>query len=331
LKFCNKSKRVLLIDKLEGERYNTYHRICGEAIRTVIVDELRPLRIDGIVERIHVVREVLGETKIEMPADGLVVNRVVMLRSIIRQFQELGGEYRTSRFLGHEVKDNKIIIETNEGTLHAKYLIGADGAHSTVRKNLKIPDPSICIATQYLIDKEPVHGVLEFYYNGKYKGNYKWIFTNGNSTKIGVLGASLEREEMDGEILQKQSRSIAFGGTQEIMKGNVLLIGEAAGQTNAFSKGGIRPGMIAGKWAAEAIGNENPDLYRRKWLNSKFSSKLSLYALERFRQMSDEELSNHLNPFVEYHGIMSYIVAFLFYTKYLKLYYANYVIGDYTW
>lgn len=331
LKFYDKSKRVLLIDKLDGERYNTYHRICGEAVRAATIDELKPLRIDGIVERIHHVREFFGETKLALPVDGLLLNRVVMLKSIIEQFKELGGTYRNSRFLGLEIKDDKIIMETNEGILHTKYLIGADGAHSTVRKKLKIPDPGICVATQYIIDKEPEHGVLHFYFDGKYKGNYKWIFSNGDTTKIGIVGGHLNKEEISGEILQKQSRSIAFGGTRDIVKGNVLLIGEAAGQANAFSKGGIRPGMNAGRWAAEAIINDNPDLYRRKWLNSKFNSKLSIYILKRFRQMSHEEISNHLNPFIKYDGIMSYIVAALFYTRYLKLYYANYVSNDYAW
>ncbi len=331
LKFYDKSKRVLLIDKLDGERYNIYHRICGEAIRAITIDELRPLRIDGIVEKIHFVREFYGETRIKLLANGLVVNRIVMIKSIIEQFRELGGEYRNSRFLSMEVKEDKIIIETTEGILHTKHLIGADGAHSTVRKKLNIPDPEICIATQYITDKEPEHGVLNFYFDGKYNGNYKWVFTNGDTTKIGIVGGSLNKEEVDGKILQKQSRSIAFGGIQDIVKGNVLLIGEAAGQANAFSKGGIRPGMNAGKWAAEAIINANPDLYRRKWSNSKFNSKLSKYMFEKFKQMNTEEISDHMNPFVKYNGVMSYIVAALFYTKYLKLYYANYIVGDYSW
>ncbi|VVB89561.1 Digeranylgeranylglycerophospholipid reductase [uncultured archaeon] len=331
IKYHDKSKRVLLIDKLEGERYNTYHRICGEAIRAITIDELSPLVIDGIVERIYLVREIFGRNKIELPAHGLLVNRVIMLKSIIEQFKRLGGEYKNSRFLGLEVKDDKIIVETNEGMLRTKYLIGADGAHSTVRKMLNIPDPSICFATQYIIDKEPVHGVLEFYFDKNYKSNYKWIFANGNTTKIGVLAGSLNKEEIDGKILQKQSRSIAFGGVRDIVKGNILLVGEAAGQANAFSKGGIRPGMNAGKWAAEAVINANPDLYRRKWSSSKFNSKLSKYMFEKFKQMNTEEISNHMNPFVKYDGAMSYIVAVLFYTKYLKLYYANYIVGDYSW
>ncbi len=331
LKLFDRSKKVLLIDKLDEKRYDAYHRICGEGIHAIIINELRPLRIDGIIERIHSEREFFYKTKLELPANGLVVNREVMLKSIIEQFLELGGEYKNIRFLGLEVKENKISIETNEGQLHTKYLIGADGAHSTVRKNLDIPDPSICIATQYIIDKEPDHGVFEFYYDEKYNGNYKWIFTNGDTTKIGILAVSLNEKEIYGKILQKQSRSIAYGGIQDTVKGNVLLIGEAAAQTNAFTKGGIRPGMNAGKWAAEAIVSGNPDLYRRKWSNSKFNSKLSIYAFEKFRRMDNEEISNHMNPFTKYNGIMSCIVAVLFYTRYLKFYYARYILGNYGW
>lgn len=331
LKFYDKSKKVLLIDKLDGEQYNTYHRICGEAVRSVIMDELTPLRIDGIVERIHNVREIWCRNRVEFLADGFIVNRAVMLRSIIEQFMGLGGEYRNSRFLGLETSGDKITVKTNEGTLRTEYLIGADGAHSAVRKSINIPDPDICTGIQYIIDREPKHGILEFYYDEKYKGNYKWVFTNGDTTKIGVVAGTLSKEEINGKILQKQARSIAFGGLRDIVRGNVLLIGDAAGQANAFTKGGIRPGMNAGKWAAEAIIDANPGLYRKKWSDSKFSSKLSAYALERLREMNNEELSNHLNPFTEYQGIMSYIVAALFYTRHLKFYYAQYITGDNGW
>lgn len=309
-----------MIDKLDEKRYNLYHRICGEAICGKILDELKPLRIDGTIEKIQCVREFFGENKFEDSADGIVVNRIVMLKSIIEQFQEFGGEYKNSKFLGLEEKEkNKIIIKTNEGLLQTKYLIGADGAHSSVRKDLSIPNPSICTATQYIIATEPEHGVIEFYYDEKYNGAYKWIFANGDTTKIGIPTEFLNKEKIEGNIQQRQSRSIAFGGIPDIVKGNILLIGEAAGQTNTFTKGGIRPGMNAGKWAAEAIINDNPDEYRRKWFGSKFSSSLSIYAFERFKQMKNEELASHMNPFTKYHGIMSYIVLVLFYTKYLNL------------
>ena len=83
-----------------------------------------------------------------------------------------------------------------------------------------------------------------------------------------------------------------------IVKENTLLIGDAAGQTISLSKGGIRPGMFAGKKAAEAIViHKNPLKYEHEWKTSIFHSEKMNEAFEKLKQMNNTEIIEHLKPF----------------------------------
>ena len=330
-KLLDKSKKVLLIDRLDERKYNLYHRMCGEGVNSKIIKELDPLKIDGIIDKIRLTRTLFGNYKIEESADGIIVNRVTMLRSIIEQFQKLGGEYENSNFQKLEIEKNQIKVTINNETLYTNYLVGADGTHSKVRKSCDIPDPEYGSVVQYVIDKDPEKGVLEIYYDEKYDGGYKWIFPNGETTKIGFPSSCINNEKIDGEILQKQSRCIAYGGVDNFIKGNIILIGDAAGQSNPLTKGGIRPGMIAAKWAADAIIKNNPKLYEGKWLNSWFNSSLSMYALERFKKMDNSQIIDCYEPFVNCKSDLSYVLKSLYHIKYLKFHFATYIAELYGW
>jgi flavin-dependent dehydrogenase len=57
---------------------------------------------------------------------------------------------------------------------------------------------------------------------------------------------------------------VGFGGVRNNVHRNILLVGDAACYSNPLTKGGIRPGMISGKMAAEAVINDNPLEYSEK-------------------------------------------------------------------
>lgn len=331
VKLFDKSKKVLLIDRLNEKKYDLYHRMCGEGVSNKLIGDLDPLKIDGIIDRIRLTRTFFGNNKIEESANGLIVNRVIMLKSIIEQFQQLGGKYINSNFQSLEIEKEYIKVIIDNETFITKYLIGADGTYSKVRKSINIPDPESGSVVQYIIDKEPEKGILELYYDEKYNGGYKWVFPNGETTKIGFPSSCVKSEKIDGKILQKQSRCIAYGGVDNVVKGNVLLIGDAAGQANPLTKGGIRPGMIAAKWSAEAITKNNPNLYERKWFNSLFSSNLSMYAFERFKKMNNKEIEDYYKPFINCQSDLSYVLKSIYNIKYLKLYIATYIVEEYGW
>ena len=57
LKNGNEDLDVVMIDRLDGDKYSRYHRMCGEAISHAAFRELAPLRPTNIVHHITKVRE----------------------------------------------------------------------------------------------------------------------------------------------------------------------------------------------------------------------------------------------------------------------------------
>jgi len=170
---------------------------------------------------------------------------------------------------------------------------------------------------QYIIDEECEHDVLDFFYDKKYTGGYKWIFPNGNTIKVGFSQIENKKIGIGGKILEKQARLIGFGGIKNRVKNNILLIGDAAGQTNAMSLGGIRPGMYAGRLAAEAIVKyNNPQKYDNEWKKSKFNSGIINDAYDELNKMSNKEIIGHMNALKG--NIVSSFFKIMFLKKYRK-------------
>jgi flavin-dependent dehydrogenase len=98
------------------------------------------------------------------------------------------------------------------------------------------------------------------------------------------------------------------------------LVGDAACLSNPLTKGGIRPGMVSGRMAAEAIRDEIPFAYERKWHRSDFASPLFLNAYNHLKAMNNQELAKHMTPFRNGNTKSATIKSLLFYRKYLALY-----------
>ncbi|MBR9707214.1 MAG: hypothetical protein GOV15_02140, partial [Candidatus Diapherotrites archaeon] len=113
-----------------------------------------------------------------------------------------------------------------------------------------------------------------------------------------------------------------YGGLENYVKGRVLFAGESAGQTNALTKGGIAPGMVGGRWAAEAVLKDRPELYDRRWKASSYSVKHYEHIFNNFsKHMKDEHFDESMKPL---HGTFSSTSMFkaAFNWKYLPDYLA---------
>jgi flavin-dependent dehydrogenase len=171
------------------------------------------------------------------------------------------------------------------------------------------------------VDEEPEHDTLIFEYDEKWKGDYKWVFPHGENTKVGFPFVDhRDREKIEGKILSKQTRIVGFGGIENNVHGNILLVGDAACHSNPITKGGIRPGMVSGKMAAEAVINDNPLEYDEKWKKSDFSSPIFMQAFNRLKEMDNRELARHIKPFRKGFSFFSTIKSLLFYREYLEIY-----------
>ncbi len=311
---------ILLLEKLNQKKYDFYHRMCGGCISNQAFTEIYPIKANHIIEKIKKTREyVVDEFILEHNIDGYILDRPAFLHHIIDSYVQKGGEFERDKIINIQQKDNKISLQLQSGKIvKTDYLIAADGPQSFIRKKLDFPSVRTVSAVQYIIDKTPEdNSVIQFFYDQRYHGDYKWIFPNGNSIKIGFPIGTPKEKSIQTEVIEKHARSIAYGDIEKRVKKNILLIGDAAGQTNALSKGGIRPGMFAGKKAAEAIMiHQDPKFYNKEWERSLFSSSLINDVFESIKTMTNDQIIEHLEPFQ--HSFLFSMIKILINKKYRK-------------
>ncbi|MCK4730435.1 MAG: NAD(P)/FAD-dependent oxidoreductase [Candidatus Aenigmarchaeota archaeon] len=160
-------------------------------------------------------------------------------------------------------------IKTSRGTFHFKYLVGADGAASIVRKYLGLEN-KIYIGIQYIIPKQ--YKKMKWFFNPKtlYSG-YGWVFPHKTYTSAGVFfNPKFLKVNKAREILDKflddcgvDYKKAQYEGAPAncLYKGikfdNIFLAGDAAGLTSAATGEGISFALTSGKEVAKKIINPN--------------------------------------------------------------------------
>ncbi len=148
-----------------------------------------------------------------------------------------------------------------------RYLVGADGARSVVRRSLGLPSERVIHAVQYLVPADG-HTRLEAFFDARLFGSgYAWIFPHDGYVSVGCrydsrcLGvrhiregfhAWLRRHGFDVARAEYQAHTINcdFRGYRF---GHVLLAGDAAGTASFLTGEGIYQALISGEEAANVI------------------------------------------------------------------------------
>jgi len=155
-----------------------------------------------------------------------------------------------------------------------KYLVGADGSLSVVRKYLGLPSERRHFAIQYIIPKE--FPEMEWFLDQKlFSSGYGWIFPHKGYTSIGCCASTQDvptqqlRKSLD--ILTKRLKIDASKARLEGTFvnydyrgwnfGDMFLAGDAAGFASGLSAEGIFFAMASGAEVARTI--INPD-YKSK-------------------------------------------------------------------
>ena len=164
------------------------------------------------------------------------------------------------------ITKNRIIIRGGE-EIGYRYLVGADGAVSLVRRYLGIPVEKRIIAMQYQI---PWDGVprFEIYMDSKYFHSwYAWIFPHKNGLVVGTGGDPrfvlprkmkdkfhrwLGKNKLDitGAVYESYPINYDYRGWNF---GRIFLVGDAAGLASGLTGEGIYQALLSGKAAASKI------------------------------------------------------------------------------
>ncbi|MBU0729311.1 MAG: NAD(P)/FAD-dependent oxidoreductase [Proteobacteria bacterium] len=157
-------------------------------------------------------------------------------------------------------------ITTNTGDLEFKYLVGADGSSSIVRKFLGIPTKHVGVGIHHQVPG--AYDKMEWHLNSKlFDSGYAWIFPHKTSASIGAYayrpaippkelqqnfyqwvtkkGIDLKNSSPKAALINFDYRGICFG--------NFFLVGDAAGLASGLTGEGIYPAILSGHEAASAI------------------------------------------------------------------------------
>ena len=163
-----------------------------------------------------------------------------------------------------------LILESN-GTIKpivTKYLIGADGALSEVRRNISNVYPPYYLAIQELVEGGDLDKAI-FIYKDDITDFYSWIIPKGHKTLIGAALMPIKAREKFKQFKQLMKSKYGLHETGSLSsavilrpnsqkdiclgKGNVFLIGEAAGLISPSSGEGISFALESGRVCAEAL------------------------------------------------------------------------------
>jgi len=198
------------------------------------------------------------------------------------------------RFSGAHEKDGEITVDvaSGRGNISCRYLVGADGAMSTVAEVFNFPEPREYIHAMQTVVPYNMEGdsVKIFFGSRIAPGFFAWVIPEGEkNARIGLgvpgghklkgyfskfleavgVGKGAERGKMNAGI-------IPLGMRDSISNGRVFLVGDAAAQVKATSGGGIYPGLVAAVSLADSIGmimDGGDDSYERDYMK-KFGREL---------------------------------------------------------
>ena len=279
-------------------------------------------------------------TKIEMAEEiaggevGYVLERKVFDRALAEQAAKAGAEVRVkTRATGLIIEDDfvrgaRLMHLGKEYDVRAKIVIGADGVESKVGRwagidtSLKPVDIETC--AQYLVAGADINQEhCEFYIGSEIApGGYIWIFPKGDGKAnigIGILGskmgkfkprpvdylnAFLEKKFPDASIVEMVFGGVPVSGSIEKTSTNgLMLVGDAARQSDPITGGGILNAMDAGKIAGEAayaaisagdVSLEKlGEVYEKPWrATTGHDIDLSLIVKNCFINLTDEDLNS---------------------------------------
>jgi len=197
------------------------------------------------------------------------IRREVLGKWMFRQALDAGAEIKTS-CLVHTVRPGS--VATSQGDFRYRYLIGADGSGSKVRKYLRIVTDKVGVGIHFQVPGN--FDRMEWHLNDSlFQNGYGWIFPFREMASVGIYGtkpyndpkqmltslrnwAGMQKIPLNG--LKPRAGLINFD-YRGWHFGNIMLIGDAAGLASGLTGEGMYSALVSGETAARVIINPDHD------------------------------------------------------------------------
>jgi len=221
------------------------------------------------------------------------INRRDLDKQIALQAKKNGAEIRVKTSF-REIIDNG--VSTSDGKIKCKIIVDARGVSSLINQDRS----GILSSAQYEVYADWIKkGKVEVYFDQKkYPGFFAWIIpTSDGMGKVGVAGKGINASEVIQEFLSRKGNYSTIrkifapiwikGPIKKFVTKNIVIVGDAAGQSKPTTAGGIYScglgGILAGRTISKYLKSENEnDLneYQKLWIK-KFGKEFEKQLLAR--------------------------------------------------
>jgi digeranylgeranylglycerophospholipid reductase len=257
---------------------------CGEYIPAQLLTQAK-LNHKVVIQSVGEMHTYLpgGEIKV-MSAPGFIVARDRFDQALAARAQDAGATLMSSTAAtDFDPSTGRVLLILPDGQkawVCPVVIIGADGPHSRVGRWAGMVNTHLMPAAQFRMRLAAPMKHTAVYFNPRISGGYGWLFPRGQVANIGVgisrnidqnvslhklLNIFVQQMKQSGTVSGSPSRPTAgwipAAPLSETVKSNIILSGDAAGQTHPITGAGIFSavscGKMAGTVAARAIQEKN--------------------------------------------------------------------------
>lgn len=216
-------------------------------------------------------------------AQGLGVRRLELHSVLSERASSLGVSLVQASFSNcTELGDHVVVVDSNGVEYKSRYVIGADGLHSSVARSVGLArEVSERRVKRYGLRQHfnvaPWSDLIEVFYTKE----AEVYVTPVSSSEVGVAVLGLKSNDFKETVQSVPELAERLKGattTSRLMgagsfpqksfsprRGRVLLVGDASGYIDAITGEGLRLGLAQSREAIKCILNDAPDQYEKQW------------------------------------------------------------------